>query len=107
MREVGNGYCVLADLTRELSYLLVRAFQELNQNAEFIHYLKRRRMNRVSAEISQEVGVSFKHNYIHSHARKKQSQHHAGRAPSGDAAASVNSLFHTNDNSSCGGQQIY
>ena len=40
---------------------LVRALQELVQQAELVHHLQRRRMHRVAAEIPQEIGVLLKH----------------------------------------------
>ncbi len=39
----------------------------------------------------------FEHEYIDAHARKQKTQHHAGRAASGNAAASVNHLVHATD----------
>jgi hypothetical protein len=51
-------------------------------------------MNRVSAEITQKVGMLLQDNHIHSHARQQEAQHHAGGPASHDAAARVRGLSH-------------
>jgi hypothetical protein len=97
MSKVANRNCVLADLPCDLSYFLVRSFQEFFQNTQFMHDLESGRMNSVAAEITQEVGMLFKHKYVHADARKQQSQHHAGGTASGNTTASVNHVVHVND----------
>jgi hypothetical protein len=54
-------------------------------------------MDRIPAKITQKIGVLFEHEYIDAHTREKKPQHHAGRATSGNAAASVNHLVHATD----------
>jgi hypothetical protein len=46
-------------------------FKELVEDAKLMHDLERRWVNRVTAEITQEVGVLFKYEHIHAHARKE------------------------------------
>ena len=43
-------------------------------------------MNRVAAEIAEEVGVLLQHDHVDAGAREQKSQHHPGGAAAGDAA---------------------
>jgi hypothetical protein len=52
-------------------------------------------MDRVAAEVAQEIGVFFEHEDVHARPRQQETQHHSGAAASGDAAARVNSLRHS------------
>jgi len=94
MREVRNGDCLLANLPSQLAYFLMRTLQEFIQKTEFVHDIQRGWMNRVSAEIAQEIGMLFKYERIHAHACQKQPQHHAGGAASRDTTTSVDRLRH-------------
>src|SRR5438309_2997387 len=98
MPKIRNRDRILSHLTGELSYFLMRAFQELVQNTEFMHNFECGWMDRIPTEISQEIGVLFEHEYINAHTCKKKTQHHAGRTASSNAAASVNHLVHATDN---------
>ena len=102
MREVRNRDCVLANLPSKLAYFLMRTLQEFIQKAELVHDIQRGWMDRVPAEIAHEIGMFFKYERIHAHARQKQPQHHAGRATSHDAATSVERFNHVYDNSNAG-----
>ena len=95
MSEIREGDRFAADLAGKLSHFLMRAFQELIQNAEFIHDIERGWMDRVAAEIAQEVRVLFEHENVHALARQKKAQHHAGGTASRNATASVDRVIHT------------
>ena len=84
--EVGRVDGVVADLGGEPLQLLVRALQEVVQQAELAHHLQRRRMHGVAPEIPQEIGVLLKHHDIDAGPRQQVAQHHAGRPAAGDAA---------------------
>ena len=96
VREIRNGDGFVADLAGKLSHFLMRTFQELVQNAKFIHDFKRRRMDCVAPEITQKIRVFFEHEHINALARQQESQHHPGRTTSGDATASVDRVIHAN-----------
>ena len=51
-------------------------------------------MDRVSAEITQKVGMLFQHHHVNAHAGQEEAQHHAGRAASRDTAARAHALSH-------------
>ncbi len=53
---------------------------------EFEHQFERRRMNRVAAEIAEEIGVLLQHHDMNAGARQQESEHHPGGAAAGDAA---------------------
>ena len=80
-----NG--LVADLGGEAPHLVVRALQELVQQAQLAHHFQRGRMHGVTPEIPQEIGVLLKHDHIDAGARQQIAQHHARRAAAGDAAA--------------------
>ena len=42
-------------------------------------------MNRVAAEIAEEIGVLFQHHDLDASAREQKSEHHSRGAPAGDA----------------------
>jgi hypothetical protein len=97
MGEIRNRDRILSHLTGKLSYFLMRAFQELVQNTEFMHNLECGGMDRIPAKITQEIGVLLEHEHIDAHTRKKKTRHHAGRATSSNAAASVDHVVHVTD----------
>ena len=66
--------------------LLMRQFQELVDQAEFMHDLQRRRMHGVAAKIPKEIGMLFQHHGFDSGTAEQISQHHAGRAAADNAA---------------------
>ena len=43
-------------------------------------------MDRVAAEVAQEVGVLLQHDDVDAGAREQEAEHHAGRPAAGDAA---------------------
>jgi hypothetical protein len=53
-------------------------------------------MDRVAAEIAQEIGVFFQHNDVDTHAREEKSQHHAGGSASRDATTRLDYVRHVN-----------
>ena len=89
MREVGERELGVADHAPDLSQLLVRPAQELVEQAELVDQLERRGMDRVAAEIAQEVGVLLEHDHVDAGARQKEAQHHAGGSAADDAAAAA------------------
>jgi hypothetical protein len=95
MGEIRNRHGFAADLAGKLSHFLMRAFQELVQNAKFIHDLKRGWMDCVAPEITQKIRVFFEHENVNALARKKEAKHHPGGTASGDATASVDRVIHT------------
>src|SRR5207249_8916128 len=52
MGEIGNCDAILSHLTSKFAYFLMRAFQELVQNTEFMHNLKCGWMDRIPAKIT-------------------------------------------------------
>ena len=65
---------------------LVRALQEGVEQAELVHDAQRRRMDRVAAEVAQEVAVLLEHHGANAGAGEQVAEHHAGRAAADDAA---------------------
>jgi len=50
---------IVANLSAERSRFLVGAAQELRQEPEFVHDFERRGMDRIPAEVTQEIGMLF------------------------------------------------
>jgi hypothetical protein len=59
MREVCYFDRLVSDLRPEPANFLVWALQELVKQAQLVHDLERRGVDRIAAEIAQEVGVFF------------------------------------------------
>ena len=51
-------------MKREVSYFLMWLPQQIFREAEFMHQLKRGRMNRIPAKISKKIRVLFKNENI-------------------------------------------
>jgi hypothetical protein len=91
--EVGESQRFGSDLHRELAHFLVRAFQELIQQTEFVHHLQRGRVNGVSAKIPQKIAVFFEDDDIHSRSCEQIAKHHAGRTASDDTTLGLDRHF--------------
>ena len=85
MGEVGERHRHVADLHGQLVHLLVRQLQEVLQQPELVHDLERGRMDRVAAEVAQEVGVLLEHEDLDACVGEEQPEHHPGRPSAGDA----------------------
>lgn len=72
MGEIRKRDGFIPHLAAQFTYLLMRAFQELVQNAELMHDFKCRRMDRVAAEITQKIRVFFEHENVNALARKRR-----------------------------------
>ena len=88
MAEIRHLEVLGADLTDQRLDLLMRQFQELVDQAQFAHQLERRRMNRVAAEIAEEIRVLLQHHDVDAGAREQESEHHSRGPAAGDAALS-------------------
>ena len=86
MAEIRHLKVLGADLAGQRFDLLMRQLQELVEQAELNHQLERRRMNRVAAEVAEEIGVLLQHHHANAGARQQESKHHPGGAAAGYAA---------------------
>jgi hypothetical protein len=59
VREVGHGDCAVADKAGEMSDLGVRKGEEFFEEAEFVEEFECRGMDRVAAEVAEEIFVFF------------------------------------------------
>ena len=66
--------------------LLVRPLQELVEQTELVQDLERRRMDRVAAEIPEEVAVLLEHDNVDSRPSEQEAEHHPRGAAARDAA---------------------
>ncbi len=87
MAEIGERQFGIAELRGERARFLVRQAQEIRKQPQFVHELERRGMDRVAAEIAQEVRVLLEHDHIDARAREQEAEHHSGGAAADDAAA--------------------
>src|SRR2546426_1824033 len=85
MREIGDHDVAVSDLRRELRDLLVRQAQQRLEQPELVQNLQRRGVNRVAAEVAQEIGVLLQHQRAHAGAGEQQPEHHASRAAARNA----------------------
>lgn len=70
----------------EFGHLLVRLLQKFVQHAEFMHQLEGGWMNRVAAEIANEVRVLFQNLYLHAGASEEKAEHQSGGAAADNQA---------------------
>ena len=86
VRKIRQFEIGVSDLDSKLVHLVVRTGQEPVQHAEFVHDLKGRRVNGVTAKIAQEVGMLFQDDNIDPGTRQQEARHHSSRPTTGDAA---------------------
>src|SRR4029077_4069894 len=87
MAEVDEGELLAPERAAERTRLGMRQLEKFLEQAEFMHDLERRWMNRVAAEIAQEVGVLLQCRDIDAGSREEKSQHHPGGPAAHNAAA--------------------
>ena len=86
MAEVRHLDALGADLSRSAFRPSDAALQEVVDQAQFAHQLERRRMNRVAAEIAEEVRMLLQHHDVDAGARQQEAEHHSRGPAAGDAA---------------------
>ena len=64
------------------------------QQPKVVHDLHGRRMDRITAKVSQEIPVLLKHGNANASTRQAQPQHHTGGAATGDDALAICGLCH-------------
>src|SRR6202022_765522 len=84
--KVGDGYGKVVDGGAERGKLLMRAAQEIVEQAELVHQLERGGVDGVAAKIAQKVCVLFEDEGFNAGARQEETEHHAGGAASYNAA---------------------
>jgi hypothetical protein len=86
MRKVRDNNLGVAYLSFEVSRLLVWPGQKVRQKAEFVHQFQRRRVDRVAAEVAQEVSVFLQNDDVYARPCEQEPQHHPRRTTARDAA---------------------
>jgi hypothetical protein len=76
----------ISDDAAKLCHLFVRELEELVQEAEFVHHVQRRGVNRVTSEVPEEIAVLFQHRDRDSCASQEKAEHHPGWSAAHDAA---------------------
>src|SRR5260370_41213558 len=94
MREVRSFDKLVSDLRPEHPDFLMRALQELVEQPQLVHDLQGRRMDRIAAEIPQEIGMLFENQNRDPGSGKKEAEHHTRRSAARDAAADRNLGIH-------------
>src|SRR5260370_40246293 len=94
MGEVRYFDKLVCDLRPEHPDLLMRALQELVEQPQLVHDLQGRRVDRIAAEIPQEIGMLFENQNRDPGSGKKEAEHHTRRSAARDAAADRNLGIH-------------
>jgi hypothetical protein len=92
MREIRHRQPGIANLRVEMASFIMRALQERIENPEFVHYLKRRGVDGVAAEVSQEISMLFEDDDFYPRPGEKEAEHHARRPSADDTAPDVHLL---------------
>src|SRR5215469_9563667 len=85
MAKVDHPDTLTADLGAEVLHLAVRQGEKFVQQPELEHQFQCRGVNRVAAEITQEVRVLLQHCDADASAREEKSEHHPGGTATDDA----------------------
>src|SRR5690606_25580067 len=84
--EVGAGHALAEDVEIEMIDPRLRHGRQLVERAELVYQLERRRMDRVTAEVAEEVGMLLEHDHVDVRAREEPAGDHPGGAAADDAA---------------------
>ena len=84
--EVGDRDLVAAADPADHPCLLVGALQDIVAQAELVEELERRGMNRVAAEVPEEVAMRLEHDTVGSRPREQEAKHHPRGSAARDAA---------------------
>src|SRR5215472_18861864 len=90
MPEIRDLQKLVPDLGAEGLYLLMGTPQEFVEKPQFVHYFECRGVDRIAAEITQEIGMFLEDENRNPSPCQQKSQHHAGGAATRDAAADRN-----------------
>jgi hypothetical protein len=89
MGKIGDCDLGAADVPAELTHFLVRPFEEFLQEAQFVHQFQGRRVNRVTAKITEEVTVFFQNENVDSGPCQQEAQHHPRRSAADDTTPNL------------------
>ncbi len=92
--EIGERDHLIADNPLQLTHLLMRPGEKGVEQPELMHHLQSRRVDRVAAEIAQEIAVFFQHRHRDPGARQQKAEHDAGGSAAGDDAGNAKRLTH-------------
>src|SRR5262249_22999330 len=87
--EVSERDRLLPEPPGERPELRVRACEEHVEEPELVHDPQRGRVDRVAAEVAEEVPVLLEHDGTDTRPREQIPEHHPGRAPADDARLGV------------------
>jgi hypothetical protein len=90
VREVRHLYELVPNLGPQPADLLMRTAQKVFEQPQLVHQFQSRGVDRISAEIPQEIGVLLKNENRDPGSGKQESEHHTGRPATRDAAADRN-----------------
>src|SRR5437763_15396509 len=74
--QIGERDKFIADLPADFSDFLMRPFEKLFDQAEFVDDFERRGMNRIAAKVAKEISMLLKHDYRDTRARQQKPEHH-------------------------------
>src|SRR6185437_4104298 len=94
--EIACDEALIADLGRDLAHLVVRARQELLEQAELADQFECRRMDGVATEVAQEVLVLFQYDHVDAGTRQKIAADQPGWPAARDHALG-RKLVHVNE----------
>ena len=84
MRQIADGIFAARDTNSRGVEAVVRPLEEALEQAQLVEDFHGRRVNRVAAEIAEEIGVLLEHPYGAAGPCKEQSGHHRGRPAAND-----------------------
>ncbi len=87
--EIGEGDGNLAEHGAETGELLVRACEELVEDAQLLHDPQGGGVHRVAPEVAEEIGVLLHDGDVDALPGEQEAQHHARRAAAGDGDGGV------------------
>src|SRR3954471_291985 len=97
MPEIGDLKVGVSDHDPERLHPLMRYFQELTQQPDFVEHLEGRGVHGIATEIPEEIWVLFQYGHLDTLPCQKITEHHARGAATHHAAPSLqNHRIHAN-----------
>src|SRR5271155_3567934 len=93
MSEIGYLNLGTANDDPQIADLVMADLEKLLKQSEFVHDLQGRGMDRIPAEIAEEILVLFEYGDADPGARQQKPEHDTRRSSAGDAARGTNWRF--------------
>jgi hypothetical protein len=95
--EIGKSKRHASNQAARRGHFLMRDFQEIVKQAEFVQNVESRWVDGIAAEVTVEIRVLFEHGHMNTVTSQKVAEHYAGRSASDYAARGLERIVRHNE----------